>query len=60
MPHKPSFRTPLSPQKSPQAKNATRHESHLNALLGKFSQRQLTEALFWQRWEVEVFIDSYR
>ncbi len=33
MPHKPSFRTPLSPQKSPQTKNATRHESLLNALL---------------------------
>ncbi|WP_446305980.1 hypothetical protein, partial [Vibrio vulnificus] len=28
-----SFRTPLSPQKSPQTKNATRHESLLNALL---------------------------
>ncbi|RZP71939.1 hypothetical protein D8T51_21735 [Vibrio vulnificus] len=33
MPHKPSFRRPLSPQKSPQTKNATRHESRLNALL---------------------------
>ncbi|POC36945.1 hypothetical protein CRN38_10015 [Vibrio vulnificus] len=33
MPPKPSFRTPLSPQKSPQTKNATRHESRLNALL---------------------------
>ncbi|EGR0144000.1 hypothetical protein FPT16_17955 [Vibrio cholerae] len=33
MPHKPSFRRPLSPQKSPQTKNATRHESLLNALL---------------------------
>ncbi|KYN90604.1 hypothetical protein ATY35_20890 [Vibrio cidicii] len=33
MPHKPSFRTPLSPQISLQTKNATRHESHLNALL---------------------------
>ncbi|RZQ93669.1 hypothetical protein D8T25_23090 [Vibrio vulnificus] len=33
MPPKPSFRTPLSPQKSPHTKNATRHESLLNALL---------------------------
>ncbi|RZQ05225.1 hypothetical protein D8T39_22000 [Vibrio vulnificus] len=33
MPHKPTFRRPLSPPKSPQTKNATRHESLLNALL---------------------------
>ncbi|EGR1894210.1 hypothetical protein D3O61_21855 [Vibrio vulnificus] len=33
MPPKPSFCRPLSPQKSPQTKNATRHESRLNALL---------------------------
>ncbi|PAO28054.1 hypothetical protein BST50_22375 [Vibrio vulnificus] len=33
MPHKPSCRRPLSPPKSPQTKNATRHESLLNALL---------------------------
>ncbi|RZQ19094.1 hypothetical protein D8T36_22240 [Vibrio vulnificus] len=33
MPPKPSFCKPLSPQNSPQTKNATRHESHLNALL---------------------------
>ncbi|TOJ23199.1 hypothetical protein CGI37_10530 [Vibrio parahaemolyticus] len=33
MPLRPAFRRTLSPQKSPHAKNATRHESHLNALL---------------------------
>ncbi|EGR0749798.1 hypothetical protein D8T32_02425 [Vibrio vulnificus] len=33
MPHKPTLCRPLSPQKSPQTKNATRHESRLNALL---------------------------
>ncbi len=33
MPHKPTSRRPLSPQKSLQTKNATRHESLLNALL---------------------------
>ncbi|EWS66827.1 hypothetical protein Y702_24550 [Vibrio vulnificus BAA87] len=33
MPPKPTFRTPLSPQKLLQTKNATRHESRLNALL---------------------------
>ncbi|EGQ9240391.1 hypothetical protein D8T49_20040 [Vibrio vulnificus] len=33
MPHKPTSRRLLSPQSSPQTKNATRHESHLNALL---------------------------
>ncbi|POB97725.1 hypothetical protein CRN41_12800 [Vibrio vulnificus] len=33
MPHKPTFRRPLSPQNSLQTKNATRHESRLNALL---------------------------
>ncbi|QET77690.1 hypothetical protein FOB71_16245 [Vibrio vulnificus] len=33
MPPKPSFSRPRSPQTSPQTKNATRHESHLNALL---------------------------
>lgn len=33
MPPKPAFRKPLSPQKSPHTKNATRHESHLDALL---------------------------
>ncbi|EGQ9971500.1 hypothetical protein FWP54_20900 [Vibrio vulnificus] len=33
MPPKPTFRRPLSPQNSPQTKNATRHESLLNALL---------------------------
>ncbi|POC15448.1 hypothetical protein CRN42_21885, partial [Vibrio vulnificus] len=33
MPHKPTSRRLLSPQNSLQTKNATRHESHLNALL---------------------------
>ncbi|EGR0063757.1 hypothetical protein FR273_22475 [Vibrio vulnificus] len=33
MPHKPTSRKPFSPPKSPQTKNATRHESLLNALL---------------------------
>ncbi len=33
MPHKPTSRRPLSPPKPPHTKNATRHESHLNALL---------------------------
>ncbi|WP_422823085.1 hypothetical protein, partial [Vibrio vulnificus] len=33
VPPKPTFRRPFSPQKSPHAKNATRHESRLNALL---------------------------
>ncbi|EGQ9303746.1 hypothetical protein F7U75_22865 [Vibrio vulnificus] len=33
MPHKPNFCKPLSPQNSPHTKNATRHESRLNALL---------------------------
>ncbi|PNM61339.1 hypothetical protein AL546_008630 [Vibrio vulnificus] len=33
MPPKPSFCKPLSPQNSPHTKNATRHESRLNALL---------------------------
>ncbi|WP_446305985.1 hypothetical protein, partial [Vibrio vulnificus] len=33
MPHKPTFRRPISPQKSLQTKNATRHESLFNALL---------------------------
>ncbi|EPP4298151.1 hypothetical protein ACUP6R_003979, partial [Vibrio navarrensis] len=30
---KPAFRRPLSPQKLPHTKNATRHESLFNALL---------------------------
>ncbi len=33
MPHKLTFRRPDSPQNSTQTKNATRHESRLNALL---------------------------
>ncbi|RZR08643.1 hypothetical protein D8T44_21740 [Vibrio vulnificus] len=33
MPPKPTFRRPLSPPKPPHTKNATRHESLLNALL---------------------------
>ncbi|PNM58708.1 hypothetical protein AL546_008410 [Vibrio vulnificus] len=33
MPPKQSFRRPFSPQNSPHTKNATRHESRLNALL---------------------------
>ncbi len=33
MPHIPTFRKPFLPQKLPQTKNATRHESRLNALL---------------------------
>ncbi|HAS8506424.1 TPA: hypothetical protein I7764_21805 [Vibrio vulnificus] len=33
MPPKPTSRRPLSAQNSPQTKNATRHESRLNALL---------------------------
>ncbi|ASC57273.1 hypothetical protein FORC37_1579 [Vibrio vulnificus] len=44
MPPKPSFRTSLSPQKSPQTKNATRHESRLNALLClSFNDLRLTK-----------------
>ncbi|AUL95737.1 hypothetical protein FORC54_1592 [Vibrio vulnificus] len=55
MPPKPSFRTPLSPQKSPQTKNATRHESRLNALLClslnglRFTKNKINSTLIYKQ-----------
>ncbi|KOR94058.1 hypothetical protein LO82_22200, partial [Vibrio vulnificus] len=51
----PSFRTPLSPQKSPKTKNATRHESLLNALLClsfnglRFTRNKINSALIHEQ-----------
>ncbi|EGQ9994241.1 hypothetical protein FR279_21580 [Vibrio vulnificus] len=55
MPPKPSFRTPLSPPKSPHTKNATRHESRLNALLClsfndlRFTQNKINSTLIYKQ-----------
>ncbi|ASC57185.1 hypothetical protein FORC37_1491 [Vibrio vulnificus] len=55
MPPKPSFRRPLSPQNSLQTKNATRHESRLNALLClsfnglRFTKNKINSTLIYKQ-----------
>ncbi len=55
MPHKSTFRRPFSPQKSLQNKNATRHESRLNALL---CAQPIDEhpSLFWASYPKELYM----
>ncbi|RZP71740.1 hypothetical protein D8T51_22115 [Vibrio vulnificus] len=55
MPHKPTFRRPLHHQNQPQTKNATRHESRLNALLClsfnglRFSGNKINSTLIYKQ-----------
>ncbi|OQS70820.1 hypothetical protein EM89_022965 [Vibrio parahaemolyticus] len=55
MPHKPTFRRPLSPPKLTANQNAMRHESRLNALLClsfnglRFTKNKINSTLIYKQ-----------